>query len=189
MTNDAKPLTLYEKETLFFQDENLMDKIVRHVSNGGSVIDLAEMHGVRYCDVMLFIRSDKAMAARYEQALSDRKEWAKEAILRELKRTSLADIRKLYDANGNLLPIHEWPDDAAAGVTQVEVFEEFEGQGQERIKVGEVRKVKLVDKLKALELKGKAQALFIEKQQHNHVVSLKDLVLASYKDEPEESQT
>lgn len=164
-----------------------MDRICRHVASGGSVIDLAEMHEIRYADIMAFIRTDSARAARYAQALEDRKEWAKESILRELKRASLIDIRRLYDASGNLLPVSDWPDEVASAVTQVEVFEEFEGHGRDRVKVGEVRKVKLVDKLKALELKGKTQALFVEKQQHNHVVSLKDLVLASYQEDPDGS--
>jgi hypothetical protein len=82
--SEIKPLSLYEKETLFFQDSDCLLKICRHVASGGSVIDLADLHGIRYCDIMAFIRSTKASSELYDKALVDRQEWAKERVLKEL---------------------------------------------------------------------------------------------------------
>jgi phage terminase small subunit len=41
-------------------------------------------------------------------------------VLREAGRLAYSDIRKLYDEQGRLLPIRQWPDDIAAAVASIE---------------------------------------------------------------------
>jgi phage terminase small subunit len=50
-------------------------------------------------------------------------------ILRELLTFARTDIRKAFDKNGRLLPIHEMPEDVARAISGVKVFEEFDGTG------------------------------------------------------------
>jgi phage terminase small subunit len=71
-------------------------------------------------------------------------------IVREMGRVAFADIRKLYDESGNLKPIHELDEEAAAQLAGVEVEELFEGRGEDRQQIGVLRKVKRWDKVKAL---------------------------------------
>lgn len=63
-----------------------------------------------------------------------------------------ADRRKLYDAKGRILLPHEWPDDVAATVEQVESEELFEpipgAKGKKRLK-GYTRKVKTASRVAA----------------------------------------
>lgn len=68
----------------------------------------------------------------------------------ELERIALSDPRKLFNANGAMLPPNEWDDDTAAAVGSTEVFEEFEGSGEARTLVGYTKKVKAWDKCSAL---------------------------------------
>lgn len=60
-------------------------------------------------------------------------------ILLEQARIAFFDIRKLYGDDGQLLPVSEWPADAAAAVTSIETME-VKGPGGEVY--GEVRKIK-----------------------------------------------
>lgn len=85
-------------------------------------------------------------------------------ILRELVRLSQSDIRKVFDEDGALRPMAEWPDAIAACVASVEVDEifEYEGSGDDRkrVHIGYTKKVKFWDKNKALDMLGRHMKLF-----------------------------
>lgn len=84
-------------------------------------------------------------------------------VLRELLTFAKLDIRKAFDANGRLLPIHEIPEDVARAISGIKVFEEYEGSGKDRVAIGEVREVKFWDKTKGLELLGRHLKMFTDK--------------------------
>lgn len=52
-----------------------------------------------------------------------------ERTMKELARIAYADIRDLYDENGDLLPVHMLPDDVAATVARIEVEIESRDDG------------------------------------------------------------
>lgn len=77
-------------------------------------------------------------------------------VLRRLAAEAEADIADLYDEQGNLKPVHEWPKIWRQGLVQgIEVEELFEGRGDEREHVGRLRKIKLDTRVKRIELIGK----------------------------------
>lgn len=77
-------------------------------------------------------------------------------LLDRLSQEATADISDLYDDDGNLLPVKQWPLIWRQGLVQgIEVEEIYEGRGSERVKVGELRKVKLDNRVKRLELIGR----------------------------------
>lgn len=80
--------TQQEKEYLFFSNPQTITLICRHVAQGGSLIDLADMVDIRYCDIMQWIRRDVDLDKQYKAALEDRKEWAREKLLLELNNIS-----------------------------------------------------------------------------------------------------
>ena len=43
------------------------------------------------------------------------------SVLAHAQRLAMYDVRQLFDAAGNLLPVQEWPDDVAAAVQGIEV--------------------------------------------------------------------
>ncbi|MEW7854788.1 terminase small subunit [Pseudomonas chlororaphis] len=69
-------------------------------------------------------------------------------VLQELGRLAFLDIRKAYNADGSLKPVHELDDDTAAAIAGMDVAEI--GSGEDVI--GFVKKIKLSDKKGALEL-------------------------------------
>lgn len=107
-------------------------------------------------------------------------------VLSEILKLASVDLGKAYDSKGNLLPIHEIPEDVRKAMAGVKVFEEFDGVGRDRIKVGEVREVKFWDKTKALELLGKHLKLFTDKIEHSGKITLAELVAGSYRNEKKE---
>jgi phage terminase small subunit len=77
-------------------------------------------------------------------------------VLRRLYEMAEADRADLYDANGNLLPVSEWPEVWRKGmVTGIEINALFEGQGEDRIQIGEVKKIRTETPLAILQTLGK----------------------------------
>lgn len=76
-----------------------------------------------------------------------------ERTLKEISRIAYADVRKLFDENGNFRPIHELDDEAAAQIAGVELEEHrTEGDGEDdKPELTVTRKVKRWDKGKALD--------------------------------------
>lgn len=89
-------------------------------------------------------------------ARSERTEIDADWVLTRLAQEAEADLADLYDEDMNLKPVHEWPLIWRQGlVAGVDVEELFEGRGEDRERVGTVRKVKLSDRIKRVELIGK----------------------------------
>lgn len=77
-------------------------------------------------------------------------------VIRQLVRMGFSDIRKLFTPQGQLKPLHELDDDTAAAVASFEVVtKEIPMPGDEPPEIEYVHKVKMVDKIKPLELIGK----------------------------------
>ena len=163
-----------------------LDTICINVASGGSLIDLCETWDVRYAEVWNWINKDKERAGRYADALNARNEWAREAILRELRLIGMADVRKLYDDIGNLLPVDEWPTEVAKFVSSFEVDELWEGKGPGREQIGFTKKVKVWNKERALELLGKNIQMFNEHHTVSGKLSLEDLINEAIKDPDEQ---
>ncbi len=150
--------------------------IYRHVASGGALIELAKLWGVKYCDVMEWLRADDSRYKVFSKALDDRAEWARESVLHELRQIGKADLRDVFDSHGKVKPPHEWPDSIASCVASCEAKDEYDKEG---CYVGTTYKIKLWDKIKANELRGKHLSMFIERHKHE-VTNLEDLIMASY---------
>lgn len=93
-------------------------------------------------------------AAKLER--SERTEVDADWVLRRLADEAEADLADLYDANNDLKPIDEWPEVWRQGlVAGVEIDALYEGAGEDRRQVGHVKKIRLSDRLRRLELIGK----------------------------------
>lgn len=94
-----------------------------------------------------------------------RTEITQDRVLQELAKLGFFDIRKLFDDNGKPLDITGLDDETAACVAGLEVMDTYEGFGDEREFVGYVKKYKLADKLRALELIGRHLGMFKDKME------------------------
>jgi phage terminase small subunit len=75
-----------------------------------------------------------------------------ERVLVELARIAFFDPRSLFDPDGNPLAITDLDDDTAAVIAGLDVLEEFDGTGRERVLVGHIKKWRLADKKGALDM-------------------------------------
>ena len=80
-------------------------------------------------------------------------------VLQEYARIAFSDIRTFYTVDGALKSIRDLDDDAAAALAGVEVYEERTGQ-EDVEAIGSTKKIKVFDKVKALEALGKHLGMF-----------------------------
>lgn len=102
--------------------------------------------------------------------IKDRSERTKidaDYVLKRLVDIDKMDIGDIFQDNGTLLPLSEWPEVWRRSLTLLNVTEIFEGTGNERVLVGLFKKIKWPDKLKNLELIGKHVSIgaFKDKQE------------------------
>lgn len=97
-----------------------------------------------------------------QDKLAKKYELTTESVIAELSKIVHADPRRMFAANGTILPVKDWPDDVAGMVASIEVDETFEGSGKEKVWTGYTKKVKLWDKNSAIEKAMKHLGLFAE---------------------------
>ena len=83
-------------------------------------------------------------------------------VLMEIGKLAFADIRKIFDDQGRLLPVHMLPDEISASVSSVEVVTS-KIPGTDPVEVEHVSKIKFWDKRASLELLGRHLKLFTDK--------------------------
>lgn len=101
--------------------------------------------------------------AERQAKIAKKFEITQEEVLREYARIAFSDIREFYNADGSLKSIKDLSDDAAAALAGVEVDEIFDGSGKDRMKIGNIKKIKRWDKVKALEGIGRHLGMFNDK--------------------------
>ncbi len=101
-----------------------------------------------------------------------RTEITQDMVLRETAKLAFFDVRKMFDGNGKPLDISRLDDDTAAALVGLDVQDVADPDGNY---VGYVKKYKMADKLKALELLGKHLGAF-ERREQNSSGALSDLI-------------
>jgi phage terminase small subunit len=117
-----------------------------------------------------------AVKEAVEEALkrrSARVEVKADDVLRELIRVMTVDVARAFDVNGRLLPLQQMPEDVRRAIASFEVEESL-------VSDTVVRKVKFLDKMRAVELGMKHLGLLIEKVKVEGTITLEQLVTASF---------
>jgi phage terminase small subunit len=105
-------------------------------------------------------------------------------VLIELSKMFQANLSDLFFPGTNdLRPVHEWPEVWQKMSTGVKVDSMFEGRGADRELVGYVKDIKIMDRLKTLELIGKHTNVkaFMERHEVTTDQDLTDRLLAGRK--------
>lgn len=92
--------------------------------------------------------------AELRAKVSEKLELTKEMIINELRCVAMSDIRGFYREDGSLKPINELTEEQAAALAGVETDEiwgvEIDGEGMQKKKLGETKKIKRWDKINAI---------------------------------------
>lgn len=83
-----------------------------------------------------------------------------EKVLREYAKIAFSDIRNLFDGNGDLKSVDDLSEEDAGSIASVEVYKEDLRSGEETLGTATTKKVKMWDKLRALEGLGKHLGMF-----------------------------
>jgi phage terminase small subunit len=102
-------------------------------------------------------------------------------VLRQILNSATIDINDAYDENGNLKPISEMPESLRRAIIQVETEELFEGTGRDKEHIGTAKKIKIQDRLKALELLGKHLKMFTDVHEIPGLEGLAEKIAAARK--------
>jgi phage terminase small subunit len=132
-----------------FVDEYLVDlNATQAAIRAGYSAKTAHSQGPRLLD-------DVGVKELIADAMAKRSEATKitaERVLQELGRVAFFDPRRMLNADGSPKPINELDDDTAAVLAGMDIAEEFAGAGENRHFVGYTRKVRMADKVAALNL-------------------------------------
>lgn len=144
--------TLTAKQIRFVEEFTLDLNATQAAIRAGYSKNGADTTGPRLLgDPRVVAAIDARKAAR-----SERTEINADWVLKRLVEEADADLADLYDENNHLKPIDEWPAIWRKGlVAGVETEQLFEGSGVDRRPVGVVKKLRLSDRIKRIELIGK----------------------------------
>lgn len=101
----------------------------------------------------------QAALSKAQEKRAQRTEITQDRVLAEIAKVAFADVRKVFSPDGALIPIADLPDDAAAAIAGADIVTVNKGGGE----VEYVAKIKMADKLRALELAGKHLGIFRER--------------------------
>ena len=167
------------------KDDDLLETICAHVTNGGSLISLAETWGIPWTWITKWLREDKKREESWGIAMAASNDWFIQRITDELKRLGTYDIRDLLYPDGRPRPVDEWPKDVAAAVAGIEVQETHVQRKGDDIDTETdvstvIKKIKLESKKGSLELLGKKIGMFPkDRLEVSGRITLEDLVAAS----------
>lgn len=111
-----------------------------------------------------------------KEKIAEKLQYSQERTMLEIARVAFGDIRNLFTVDGALKPITELDDDTAAIISSVEVHEEEatsrDIEEDEKIVAGVIKKVKLWDKMKGLEMLAKHYKIFEDGPKVNNNINL-----------------
>lgn len=108
------------------------------------------------------------------KGLSEKAEVDAADVLRQVARMAMFDPRKLFDSDGNPLPIHELPDEVAFVIQGLKVRKEITGKGDD-MEVAQIIEYKMADRNSAAEKLMKHLGLY-EKDNNQKTDPIADLL-------------
>lgn len=111
-----------------------------------------------------------------ESKAIEKAELTVDRVVNELCNIAFFDIKHLYDENGQLMNIHDMPEETRRAISGIETNEIKNKRG---VIVGLTRKVKTNDKIRALELLGKFKQMFVDRIEERKTVEERKIIKLS----------
>lgn len=163
----------------FFNWPGTIDRICARIGAGGTLVDFCNEFNQRFKDVYAWIEENDDRRKRYFDALKIREIHWREQVLRDINQLRDLDIFTLHYETGALKPLSEIPEAARRWIARLETMDYYEGAGNHRIKIGELKKVWYYDKLKAIEMLTKVLSMIDDKKKPEGVRTLEDILAES----------
>jgi phage terminase small subunit len=145
----AKAETGFKQRRTRFVKEYLLDQnATRAAKEAGYSEKTAYSQGQR-------LLKDAEISAAIEsenERINSKLDLTLERVRQEIARLCYYDPRKYWNPDGSAKPLTELDEDSARAISGFEMAELFSGSGEERAAVGYIKKFKLADKTRALEL-------------------------------------
>lgn len=110
-----------------------------------------------------------------KQELSERTMVNAQKVIDELAKIAFFDMRNIFSADNTMLDIRQLEDKDVAAIASVEIYEEFVGGGEDKQFVGQTKKIKLWDKVAALDKLGKHFGIYErDNNQKQAIIKFKD---------------
>ncbi|MBB3010641.1 terminase small subunit [Cupriavidus alkaliphilus] len=133
----------------------------------GNVAEVNSARLLRNAQIKSYLNERNAERQKRTEITADR-------VLKEMARLAFFDPRRLFRPDGSPLPINELDDETAAALAGLEVLEEYEGHGEDRVFVGYTKKYKIADKTANLANLARHFQLFVDKTEVKVVNELSD---------------
>lgn len=165
---EERPLTNREKR---FVDEYLIDLNATRAARAAGYVEVP------------YTKLKKGPVSRAIQEAMDRRARntavRSDLVLLEVKRLASIDPLDLFDADGSMRAIAEIPEDLRRCIASFEVEEIWAGKGDDRERIGTLKKVKLWSKDSALDKLMRHLSLYKDKLELTGTVTLRDLLPAA----------
>lgn len=156
-----------------FDDEPSIDEICEFVSNGGTLASYCKDHDLPFGEIRKWVRASDIRSSMYTEAISAREDHLAQLLCSFVYEIVKFDPGLVYNEDGTIKPVHQWPAGARAALMQMDVD----------TKSGKLSKVKFEGRLAAIKLLGSTIGMFADRVKVEGVQSLSDLVLKAGKDD------
>lgn len=167
MAGTPKKRERQERLQALVQDEEAFDWLCARIASGETLLAFCRELDVPYVAVNQWIQQDDDRRVQYKQALEMRDAHNRDVVVTELLRILTVDITQAFYPDGSIKPISEIPEDVRRCIAGFELAEIWGGVGEDRMQIGVLKKLKLWDKNKALELMAKHLKMLTEKHEHS----------------------
>lgn len=139
----------------------MFDGILNLICNGVSLIKVSQKLGVPYSRLSVWLNNTEDRRARVTAAMIARDEYLIAQIIDELRAIGMHNVKELFNDDGTMKKLSEIPDELMACVSGIEIDEYWD---KENGRTGTVKKVKMIDKLRGIEMLTKAMQGFVERK-------------------------
>lgn len=159
-----------QRRTRFIKEYLIDQNAKRAAIAAGYSPKTAEVQGSR-------LLSDAKLQAEIDAAnakVNAKLDLTVERVKTEIARLAFYDPAAFWNENGTAKPIHEIDEDSRRAIAGFETAELFEGTGEDRGLAGYVKKFKLADKNKAIEMAAKHLKMLTERVEVSGLDGLAD---------------
>ena len=155
-----------------------MPDVIDRLANGEMVLSLCQSLGIKYSELLGYVTADSVRSAHFTAAVKAGEGWLIQRLSQELHNIGLHDISQALRPDGTVKDIADIPEGLRRTIAGIEVEElyEWDAEAKEKVYVGRVKKIKLIDKTKAIEMLGKKLDMFIDKVHVSGTVQVKHSV-------------